>query len=74
VAELRHQGHRAGPYVRFRRIDGVFHYHALVMRYRPVLQRSETGLIEHLVPLGLDDPSRVLGMVPATPAEIEEDE
>ena len=44
------------------------------MRYRPVLKRSEAGLIEHLVPVGLDDPSRVLGMVPATPAEIEDDE
>ena len=74
VAELRKQGHRAGPYVRFRNIDGVFHYHALVMRYRPVLKRSEAGLIEHLAPVGLDDPSRVLGMVPATPAEIEDDE
>lgn len=74
VAELRHQGHRAGPYVRFRRIDGVFHYHALVMRYRPVLQHTATGLVEQLVPVGLDDPSRVLGMVPATPAETDDNE
>jgi hypothetical protein len=74
VAELRRQGHRAGPYVRFRQIDGVFHYHALVMRYRPVMQRSEAGLIERLVPVAKEDPSRRLGMIPATPAESEDDE
>ena len=73
VAELRAQGHRAGPYVRFRQIDGVFHYHALVMRYRPMVERFEAGMAERLVPLGLEDPSRRLGMTPTLPAESEDD-
>lgn len=72
VAELRRQGLRAGPYVRFRQIDGVFHYHALVMRYRPVLTRTAAGLAERLEPERLEDPSKRLGMVPASAAEADE--
>jgi hypothetical protein len=72
VAELRSQGHRAGPYVRFRKIDGVFHYHALVMHYRPVLVETDSGVVERLVPDHIEDPSRRLGMRPANPVEDED--
>jgi len=63
VAELRRKGVRAAPYVRFREIDGFFHYHALVALYRPALRPGgrRTGA-EKLVRVGLDDPSRKLGM------------
>jgi hypothetical protein len=69
VAELRKQGVRAGPYVRYRLVDGVFHYHALVQLYRPQLVREGGCLVERLVPAGLDDPSRKLGMRPIDPVE-----
>ena len=66
VAELRKQGHHAGPYVRYRNRDGVFHYHALVMRYRRVLRRKANGEVsEHFVQDVIEDPSRRLGMVPS---------
>lgn len=72
VAELRRQGRHAGPYVRFRQIDGVFHYHALVMHYRPERRKAAGGrAVVRLVPDHIEDPSRKLGMVPATPAEEE---
>ena len=67
VAELRRQGHHAGPYVRYRSLDGVFHYHALVMRYRRVLARGPKGrLVERFVPDKVEDPSKKLGMGSAT--------
>ncbi|HXI54636.1 MAG TPA: hypothetical protein VNO55_01150, partial [Polyangia bacterium] len=49
VAELRQQGIKASPYAKWRRINGVYHYHAMVRRFegdKPVLE----------------DPSRKLGM------------
>jgi hypothetical protein len=70
VAELRAQGKHAGPYVRYRNISGVFHYHALVMVYRRAVERGPNGrLVERFVPAGLDDPSKALGMVPASDLE-----
>jgi hypothetical protein len=63
VAELRRQGVHAGPYVRYRSRNGVFHYHALVMHYRRAYRRGRTGgLIERWVPAKIEDPSRKLGM------------
>lgn len=63
VADLRRQGLRAGPYVRYRQVDGVFHYHALVAIYRPVIHRAPNGKrVERLVRVGTDDPSKKLGM------------
>ena len=41
VAELRRQGKHAGPYVRYRSRDGVFHDHALVMHYRASYRRTQ---------------------------------
>ena len=45
VAELRRKGVRAGPYVRYREINGFFHYHALVALYRPVRRRGPDGAV-----------------------------
>ena len=50
VAELRLQGIKASPYARFKLIEGVHHYHALVKRYGP---NGRTWL---------EDPSKKLGM------------
>lgn len=50
VAELRTQGVKASPYARFKLIEGVHHYHALVKRYGP---NGRTWL---------EDPSKKLGM------------
>jgi hypothetical protein len=49
VAELRQQGIKASPYAKWRRIKGVYHYHAMVKRF------------DHGKPF-LEDPSRKLGM------------
>lgn len=63
VAELRMQGRHAGPYVRYRNRDGVFHYHALVMHYRRTVSRGPDGrIVERFVPAGIEDPSKKLGM------------
>jgi hypothetical protein len=63
VAELRRQGVHAGPYVRYRKRDGVLHYHALVMHYRRAFRRGKDGRpIERWVPDRIEDPSRKLGM------------
>ena len=70
VAELRKMGRHAGPYVRYRTRDGVFHYHALVMHYRRVVKRGRAGVpVERMVPDHVEDPSKRLGMTPATEAE-----
>ena len=69
VAEKRLKGQHAGPYVRYRNHNGVFHYHALVMNYRRVLDQTADGVVERYLPAGIEDPSRKLGMVPATEAE-----
>jgi len=54
VAELRHAGMKAKPYAKWKRVDGVYHYHALVLREgkdgQPVLE----------------DPSHHLGMPAGT--------
>src|SRR5512138_415754 len=50
VAELRAQGVKASPYARWRQVDGVYHYHAMVKRFGPGNKTS------------LEDPSRRLGM------------
>lgn len=70
VAELRRQGHHAGPYVRYRNRNGVFHYHALVMHYRRAIAPGPTGVrVERFVPDVIEDPSRRLGMTPVSEAE-----
>ena len=69
VAELRRAGVHCGPYVRYRNVDGVFYYHALVLHYRPALERAGERLVERMVPDHTEDPSRALGMRPANPAE-----
>jgi len=55
VAELRENGHRASPYVRYKKVDGKYHYHALVKRAG---QDAMTG--QHKA--WIEDPSRRLGM------------
>lgn len=72
VAELRTQGKHAGPYVRFRRIGGVFHYHALVRHYRPVAIPYRGRVLTRMVPDEIEDPSRKLGMVPRSIVEDEQ--
>ncbi len=67
VAELRAQGVTASPYVKFRRIAGVYHFHALVGIYREqkgsALEAPEEGIVmpeSRLVKI--EDPSLRLGM------------
>lgn len=62
VAELRRQGKTVGPYIRFRRVDGIYHFHALVMHYQPVWKREGQKLVRKFQALGTEDPSRKLGM------------
>src|SRR5262249_45709634 len=72
VAELRLQGHTVGPYIRFRRVNGVYHFHALVMHYEPIEQADEEGDDEGVLvasdagrrfrPVRIEDPSLRLGM------------
>ena len=50
VAELRHDGYAASPFVRFRYVDGSFHYHVLVEYWDGAHKRFE------------EDPSLKLGM------------
>jgi hypothetical protein len=59
VAEIRENGGYASPYVRYRLIDGHYHYHALVQHYRPEGDR--------LVRTKKEDPSRRLGMGESAP-------
>jgi hypothetical protein len=59
VAELRKAGVKAAPFAKWRRVNGVFKYHALVRRYAP--GRDHFGrLIDSKE--WLEDPSRRLGM------------
>jgi hypothetical protein len=57
VAELRRQRIKASPYARFRQINGVYHYHAMVQRYRADGSKY------------LEDPSRKLGMTSSKASE-----
>lgn len=68
VAELRMKGETVGPYIRFRRVNGVYHFHALVLHYEPIkhskagppLLRRESG--KRFRPVAVEDPSLRLGM------------
>jgi len=63
VAEIWEAGGIARPYVRYRLIDGQFHYHVLVQHYRRETQRTADGrVVSRLVPTKKEDPSRRLGM------------
>jgi hypothetical protein len=59
VAELRKEGVKAAPFAKWRRIDGVFKYHALVRRFSP--GRDHFGRMVK-ANAWLEDPSRRLGM------------
>jgi hypothetical protein len=54
VAELRHAGLRSKPFAKWRRVDGIYHYHIQVVRYGS----DGTPYIE--------DPSHHLGMEAGT--------
>lgn len=62
VAELRRKGIHASPYVKFRRVGGAYHFHALVGIY----EEEEDGGQEIALPssrlIKLHDPSLRLGM------------
>ena len=59
VAELRHQKIKAAPFAKWRRVNGVFKYHALVRRFAP--GRDHFGRVVNSKSW-LEDPSRRLGM------------
>ena len=59
VAELRHQKIKAAPFAKWRRVNGVYKYHALVRRYAP--GRDHFGRMINSNEW-LEDPSRRLGM------------
>jgi hypothetical protein len=59
VAELRQQGIKAAPFAKWRRINGVFKYHALVRRFAP--GRDHFGRMVKSK-AWLEDPSVRLGM------------
>lgn len=59
VAELRKQGIKAAPFAKWRRVNGVFKYHALVRRFSP--GRDHFGRFVK-ANAWLEDPSRRLGM------------
>lgn len=67
VAELRKQGVKASPYVKFRRVGGAYHFHALVGIYRAA-EGGDEEADEHDIVLPesrlvkLHDPSLRLGM------------
>jgi hypothetical protein len=67
VAELRRQGVTASPYVKFRRVDGVYHFHALVGIYEEragaTLESHDAGVVLPETRLvRIQDPSLRLGM------------
>jgi hypothetical protein len=67
VAELRMKGVHASPYVKFRRTDGVYHFHALVGVYAEVpdseLEVSDSGItMPEFRLVKIEDPSLRLGM------------
>jgi DNA-binding transcriptional ArsR family regulator len=59
VAELRKDGVKAAPFAKWRRVNGVYKYHALVRRYAP--GRDHFGRMINSNEW-LEDPSRRLGM------------
>jgi hypothetical protein len=59
VAELRKDGVKAAPFAKWRRVNGVYKYHALVRRYAP--GRDHFGRVINANEW-LEDPSRRLGM------------
>ena len=59
VAELRHQKIKAAPFAKWRRVNGVYKYHALVRRFAP--GRDQFGRMVN-AKAWLEDPSLRLGM------------
>ena len=59
VAELRHQKIKAAPFAKWRRVNGVYKYHALVRRFAP--GRDHFGRMVK-AKAWLEDPSKRLGM------------
>ena len=59
VAELREEGIKAAPFAKWRRVNGVYKYHALVRRFAP--GRDHFGRVVN-AKAWLEDPSRRLGM------------
>ena len=59
VAELRQQKIKAAPFAKWRRVNGVFKYHALVRRYAPGRDHFGRRINSNE---WLEDPSRRLGM------------
>jgi hypothetical protein len=59
VAELRQQKIKAAPFAKWRRVNGVYKYHALVRRFAP--GRDHFGRMVN-AKAWLEDPSRRLGM------------
>jgi hypothetical protein len=59
VAELRKDGVKAAPFAKWRRVNGVYKYHALVRRFAP--GRDHFGRMVKSS-AWLEDPSRRLGM------------
>ena len=58
-AELRHQKIKAAPFAKWRRVNGVYKYHALVRRFGP--GRDHFGRVVN-AKAWLEDPSKRLGM------------
>ena len=59
VAELRQQKIKAAPFAKWRRVNGVYKYHALVRRFGP--GRDHFGRVVN-AKAWLEDPSKRLGM------------
>ena len=59
VAELRKDGVKAAPFAKWRRVNGVYKYHALVRRYGPGRDHFGRQINSNE---WLEDPSRRLGM------------
>jgi hypothetical protein len=59
VAELRQEGTKAAPFAKWRRVNGVYKYHALVRRFAP--GRDHFGRQVNSK-AWLEDPSKRLGM------------
>jgi hypothetical protein len=64
VAELRTRGVNASPYTKFRRVDGVYHFHALVGIYeeRDESDRASSESMPEFRLVKIEDPSLRLGM------------
>ena len=59
VAELRKDGVKAAPFAKWRRVNGVYKYHALVRRFSPGRDHFGRFVKSNA---WLEDPSRRLGM------------